>query len=588
MNENTNNLLINPIPDMSVTQLSLVKADKQSMHEWLTNLSMLNLGDTARQLYTTLKELSLLQIDEPTRFELVELLRPAVHSIISSLSKHYFSQQLSLDQRAKRIATLVEEIRVYLITIYDTIATHSHQTLKTQNFGLFDIKNKKNLLQLLAVSSHRALTEMTGLLYELQVLYLTVPPGLWKRTHLIFQRTEQLQISNNEVEDPTSIVPLSTVKRIYGAMIILGVSNTNKLRQSEIKAIYKSSVLWAGLISIDYNESPYHLFVVDTALDQPPVYITKKNTATKQALYINTQRLLQHFQNLITNQPQYLHPLEQKQTSTALKVHLINNFSTPSERQHSRHAYSGKISIAFGLVGIHHQLSNGKNFEDIINVHRDYLHTSDTEIKSLFGQVDYEGDIEYGGQSEQKKNDALAEMATLHECDVVNISPGGYCLLWQGESPTTLRTGELLVVCEPSDNVWHIGLIRWVKQIPIMNIEFGVEIISSRAKVCGIRVAQKSDAVDSFKRAILLPEIQSLSRPATLITQAFAFHSNQRVIIRYGNEEIKAILTKQILITQSFIQFEYTIEEDELRADSITYKATPALSNLDDDLWKIL
>ena len=214
MNENTNNLLINPIPDMSVTQLSLVKADKQSMHEWLTNLSMLNLGDTARQLYTTLKELSLLQIDEPTRFELVELLRPAVHSIISSLSKHYFSQQLSLDQRAKRIATLVEEIRVYLITIYDTIATHSHQTLKTQNFGLFDIKNKKNLLQLLAVSSHRALTEMTGLLYELQVLYLTVPPGLWKRTHLIFQRTEQLQINNNEVEDPTSIVPLSTVKRI--------------------------------------------------------------------------------------------------------------------------------------------------------------------------------------------------------------------------------------------------------------------------------------------------------------------------------------------------------------------------------------
>ncbi len=588
MNQNTNNLLINPIPEMSIAQLSLVKADKHSMREWLTNLSMLNLGDTARQLYTTLKELSLLQTDDQTRFELAELLRPAVHSIISSLSKHYFSQQLSLDQRAKRIATLVEEIRAYLITIYDTVATHSYEELQTQSFGLFDIKHKKNLLQLLAASSHRALTEMTGLLFELQVLYLSTPTGLWKKTHLIFQRTEQLQVSNNEVEDPTSIVPTTSVKRAYGRMIILGVSNSNKLRQSEIKAIYQSSILWAKLISIDYQETPYHLFVVDPNLDQPPVYITKKNASTKQGLYINTQRLLQHFQTLISPQPQYLHALEQKQTSTALKVHLINNFSTPSERQHSRHAYSGKISIAFGLLGIHHHLSHGKTFEDIINVHRDYLHTSDTEIKSLFGQVDYEGDIEYGGQSEQKKNDAIAEMAELHECEIVNISPGGYCLLWQGESPTTLRTGELLVVCEPSDQVWHIGLIRWVKQIPIMKIEFGVEIISSRAKVCGIRVAQKSDSINSFKRAILLPEIQSLSRPATLITQAFAFHTNQRVIIRYGNEEIKAVLTRQTLITQSFIQFEYSIEEDEFRTDSIDFKATPVLANSDDDLWKIL
>ena len=589
MNQNTNNLLSNPVPEMSLTQLSLVKADKNSVHEWLTNLSMLNLGDTARQLYTTLKELSLLQTDEQTRFELVELLRPAVHSIISSLSKHYFNQQLSLDLRAQRIATLVEEIRVYLITIYDTIATNCYDQLQTQSFSLFNIKLKKNLLQLFSTTTHRALTEMTGLLFEFQVLYLNVPAGLWIKTHRLYQRAEQLQTTKNEIDEPTSsVVAVSTIKNAYIRMIILGVSNSNKLRQSEIKAIYQSSVLWSGLISIDYNESPYHLFALDPNIDQPPVYITKKTSNRKQTLYINTQKLLQHFQNLMGKQPQYLHPLEQKNTSTALKFHLVNNFSTPSQRQHSRHAYSGKVSIAFGLLGIHHQLSKGKTFEDIINVHRDYLHTSDTEIKSLFGQVDYDGDIEYSGQTEQKKNEAIAEMAELYQCDIINISPGGYCLHWQGESPTTLRTGELIVLCEPSDNVWHIGLIRWVKQIPVMNIEFGIEIISSRAKVCGIRATHKNDSVDSFKRAVLLPEIQSLERPATLIAQAFAFHPNQRVIIRYGNEEIKAILGKEVLITQSFIQFEYTLEENEFKADSVEFSKTPALDSTDDDLWKIL
>lgn len=590
MSQNISTLLINDQPQVSIAQLSLVQANKASVKEWLANLSMLNLGDTARQLYTTLKELSQLQTDEQTRFELVELIRPSVLMIISSLSKHYFSQNFSLDQRAQRIASLVEEIRIYLIIIYDTISLHCYQKLQSQNFGLFNIKNKKNLLDLTAQSSHRALTEMAGLLYELQSLYFTVPHGLWKKTHSLYQRALQLHLTKVEIEDKTSpIMAISNIKRAYNRMMIMGASNTNKLRQSEIRAIYQFSILWADLIALDSAETAYHLFAIDLNQDQPPVYVTKKAGSAASMLYMNAQKLLQHFKNLMNPAPQYLHASEQKQFSAALKVHLVDNFSTPSERTHTRHPYAGKVDIAFGLIGIHYHLSNGKTFEDIINVHRDSLLSSDTEIKNLFGQIDY--DFDFPGQGSQNKTEAIAEIAELYQCEIVNISPGGYCLRWQGESPITLRTGELIVLCEPSDNVWHIGLIRWVKQIPVRIIEFGIEIISSRAKICGIRAAQRNDGIDSFKRAILLPEIQSLNRPATLITQAFAFHNHQRVVIRYGNEEIRAILNKECLITQSFIQFEYTIEEDSLNSTKIGHQATIASSTLinpDDDVWKIL
>lgn len=592
MNENVSHLLINGQSEMTIAKLSLVETSKTGLREWLANLSLLNLGDTARQLYITLKELSQLQVEEAVRFELIEILRPSVHTVIASLTKHYFSQNLSLDQRAQRIATLVEEMRVYLIMIYDTIALNCYQKLQSQSFGLFNIKNKKNLLELTANSSHRALTELTGLLYELQALYLSVPTGLWKKTHFIYQRALQLHLTQLDIEDKTNpIVSNSTIKRAYGRMIILGVSNSNKLRQSEIKAIYQSSILWSSLINLDVLETPYHLFVIDLTQDRPPVYINQKTKDSTASLFVNVQPLLLHFKNLMEQYPQYLHPSEQKQFSTALKVHLVNNFSTPSERIHTRHPYEGKVEIAFGLLGIHYHLSSGKTFEDIINLHRDYLLTSDTEMKGLFGQVDYEGDIDFPTQNAQKKTEALAELSELYECNIINISPGGYCLRWQGESPTTLRTGELVVICEPSDNVWHIGLIRWVKQIPIKTIEFGIEIISSRAKICGIRASNRGDAIDSFKRAILLPEIQSLNRPATLITQAFAFHANQRVIIRYGNEEIKALLKKEYLITQSFIQFEYTIEEDDFSSTKVANQSSigqSALVSPDDEVWKIL
>ena len=70
-------LLNNEVPRRSRSSLSLVNPTRQDMQAWLANLSMLNVGETARQLFTTLRQLADLDVDDSLRYELIEVLRPA-------------------------------------------------------------------------------------------------------------------------------------------------------------------------------------------------------------------------------------------------------------------------------------------------------------------------------------------------------------------------------------------------------------------------------------------------------------------------------------------------------------------------------
>lgn len=592
MNDQATRLPPFDTPSLNLNSLSLVNASKNDFKEWLAGLSLHNLGDSARQLFITLKELSALNIDNQLRFELVESLRSPIQTIIQSMSRQYYSQSLNLDQRADRISNLVQSFLTYQVIVYDAIAEHAAQQLNNTSFNLFNLKQKKALQQLCAFATHRCLSALTDLMFEIQMLYQKLPAGFWLKAHSAYLRISQLGMSHYEYEDPHNIyIPKLTVERVYIILIIMGVINSNKLRQSEIKAIYHCSEFWSAYVKISAEETPYQTYSINPHSDTAPVFITKARETIKDAVFINTQDLFQHFKSLMSSQPHYAHPAEQKQVSTALRSHLLHNFSSASERAHKRHSYSGTVEISLGILSAHYYLSGGKSFESIINIQRDYSLPKEFLSMHNFGKVDADIDIEFPQHQEKKKEQALTEQIETYQCEVVNISPGGYCLRWQGDSPTVLRTGELIILRELSDNIWHIGLIRWVNQGAAKSLEFGLEIISSRGKPCGMRAANKHDEIESFKRAILLPEIQSLNRPATIIAPAFAFHSNQMVYLRYGSEEIEVRLNDKFLITQSFIQFQYSLIEKEFLSTNVEKKHnidSKSPSTFEDEVWNIL
>lgn len=598
MNQSVMDLLNNEIPRRTRSSLTLVNPTRQDMQAWLANLSMLNVGETARQLFTTLRQLADLDIEDSLRYELIEVLRPALHTINTSLSKHYINQNILLDERAERIADLGQQLRAYTATIYRTIAIRLAEQVEQQGFSLFGIGKKKQNQQLVGHSIHRCMTELVGLLYETQLLYLPTYKGLWSCLHQLLLLTRKSELNAHTLPDENQVYDSRlNIDQVYLRAVFLAVSNTNKLRQTEIKKLYQFSELWVSLIKLSKTPSGHDLFLVDPSYDAPPMYITKYSEVSSEAYYIDVRDLLQHFEGLTSSAPNLLNKAEASLLSGSLKYHLILTFTAPLERSYARHPYQGTIDLALGLIGTHYQLADQQTFEDVI----DSEHLNKVQIENLaqhthtFGLAHTDSadtELHYTPQDAHIKQEATKEHLETHQCAIVNISPGGYGVRWSGKTPSVLRTGELVSVREPSDKSWHIGLIRWVKQKPNEGAEFGVEILSPRGKSCGARVLRKDAEATDYLRALLLPEIKNLNRPATIITPTLAFKIGYKVIIRVGRDEVKAQLTREIMVTQSFSQFEFII----LRKDAPPPSRAPAerrpvetnKEDAYDEVWQIL
>ncbi|MEC7120891.1 MAG: hypothetical protein VXW65_13460, partial [Pseudomonadota bacterium] len=353
MNQSVMDLLNHEIPHRTRSSLTLVNPTRQDMQAWLANLSMLNVGETARQLFTTLRQLADLDIEDELRYELIEVLRPALHTINASLSKHYINQNVLLDERAERIADLGQQLRAYTATIYRTIAIRLAENVgqHSSGFSLFGMGKKKQNLQIIGNAIHRATTELTGLLYETQLLYLPTYKGLWQCLHQLLLLTHRLELSQHAMSDENQIYHTKlTIDQAYLRAVFLAVSNTNKLRQTEIKKLYQFSELWTPLIQISQHSSGHDLFLVDPSHDAPPMYITKYSELSAEVYHIDVRELLEHFENLTSNSPKLLNKAEGSLLSGSLKYHLILTFTAPLERSYTRHPYQGMIDLSLGLI----------------------------------------------------------------------------------------------------------------------------------------------------------------------------------------------------------------------------------------------
>ncbi|HEY4714195.1 MAG TPA: hypothetical protein VIH30_08170 [Aquirhabdus sp.] len=562
MNLNIIKLLNADLPTNSLKKLSLVGESKSEMQTWVASLSMLNVGETAKQLYTTLQELLILDIADSTRFELIEALRPAVYTIIESLSKHYINQNILLDERAERIAGLAQQLRVYAAMIYRTIAIRTSEDLQTQSFGLFAFSKKKVLLNLTAQAIHRGLTEFFRLSAESKTLYLPVYKGMWLRLHELFQKAQTLELNKFALRDENQAYgKILTIEQAYLRSIFMSACNTNKLRQTEIKKISQLSEIWVSLIRILPTPSGRDLFLVDTSIDAPPMYISQLKQINASMYYIDVQELLSHFENLGGDQAKLLHPSEETLLSGSLRLHLLQTLRAPAERGTERHPHNGVINLSLGLIGAHYQLADRQTFEDVIQI-QEVLTSQDIPI--IHPNSSHSIDLNFNTKDEGTiRQNATREYLEAYQCQIINISLGGYCIRWVGTTPNVLRSGELIAIRENDDAEWSIGLIRWVQQQLNSGAEFGIEILSQRGKACGARVIRHDGYSSDYMRTILLPEMKELNRTASIIAPILAFKSGHKISIRLGNEEVRAQLMREIVVTQSFSQFEFVLTQPE-------------------------
>lgn len=160
----------------------------------------------------------------------------------------------------------------------------------------------------------------------------------------------------------------------------------------------------------------------------------------------------------------------------------------------------------------------------------------------------------------QAQADATEDYPT-YALPIVNHSPGGYCLSWPKEVPAQLQAGELVGLQDLPGQAWSIAVVRWIRQVRNGGTQMGIEMIAPAAQPCGLQLLRKTEQSSHYLRALLLPEIAAISRPATVITPRLPFQEGSRVQINLHGEERRAVLNRRQASTGSFSQFEYRSAE---------------------------
>ncbi|WP_179996191.1 GTPase [Acinetobacter sp. YH16051] len=580
MNMSTSDLFQVP-SELKLEQLSFCQNTVKSIQAWAADLSILQLGDSSQALFNALLEISELKCQETLRFDLIQAIHPTLENVLTSLEKHFFNQALISSDRNDHIIELALLLRSHFSKVYIDIARRSHQQLTQQKFSLFAFNLKKNLQTARILATYYALQQLALLRYQQHMLYSPSLPNQWIIAHqLLDTAIQQHYYLNNINQLQGTQHQLISIAQAYAQLILLEIFNTHQIRPAEIQGLYLCSFDWAKLVQILPKETTLSRYVVDSSKDHPPIYNSHQNNGFNADIYISTQALLDHLNENQGRKGEHFSRNERLFLTPALHFHLHNILTNTAERVHERYEYSAQIKICFGLTVAHFYLSNGKNFNETLVLGDNYQFQNESHFVNAM-HTNSSVDI-----SSVKTLDR--ETKQIYNADVLDISVNGYRIKWTGETPKNLKTGEFILVQENNQSPWRGGVIRWIKQSAEKSLELGLEILTQDIYPCAVFV--KTDRhTGHYHPALLVQSTQVNEVNTSLILPSLQLlRDKQTVQLRLGEEELKVFLIKPLLITQSFMRFDFELLNDQQQPllDGFIQKQVNEVKN--HDLWEAL
>jgi hypothetical protein len=593
------------VPVTTRSGLSLCDASPAGLNRWIGDLPRANIGETARLLYQCLTELNQLSTSGNIRLQLLELLRPEVFSVCRNLERHFLNQTIVLNERNRKIASLCQALQNHLAIGYMLAACETAST------------DKKSAATL-AIALQRALQSMFGLLLRACQLYCPVPEGYWLKLHLLHQVACQFGVECTAVTD--SRAPLSkstTAQGTYVATLLLGCARTNQLRQNTIASLAGTLEAWGSLVRLQDRPEPNALFVVAVLEDAPARYRSLlKNPDIPGALGMDPTPLLEQIDEYLQmpaeDRGKARLPLAEP-VSTELLEHLSATWSDMAERSFRRQPGQGELELLVGMTAVHYHVAGRKAFSELLEITEEQNRSSFTEQASRPASPDpwsnafdaqplasrdaeaLQESILYkpvGNSTRLPPAEGTEQQLAIHRLPIVNLSPEGYCLSWPGEIPGQLQTGELLALRESGEQPWSLAHVCWLRQARGTGTQMGIKLIAPNAQPCGLQLVRNGSEDSHYLRALLLPEVQSLGQPASLIAPHMPFRQGNKVRIKHNGRETKALLLQAKLSTSSFCQFEYQrsgLPEQACAPEQVAGQTVETTKAEDfDSLWKSL
>jgi hypothetical protein len=566
--------------------------DPKATANWFSTLPMANIGETARQIFSTLVDCNRMEMPEVVRARVIEQFREPVHYLCENLARHYVDLGLPLSAKGRKTASLARELQSELAIGYKLIIENQLRSSAEK----FDEK-------LLVIALHRALFHLGQTLLQCALAYGPWPPGAWREIHGIYAYAAQNQVHGVPVKD--SLHPRrgqsTTIEDLYKSLLVFAASDPLRLRQSQLKYVYTQAIDWARLTQIrpaEPDDSSTGRFNVDLWSDMPPVHnsLTPPNQ-NRRGRVIDLRGLARSMREEFerAQDAEEHKPEADRRPSRSLLRLLITAWTKPPERRFVRTHLNFELHLAVGLNAIHQAITEAgasnepdrgggkapaQTFSPAASSSPRVptwataapgnfsLSPMDSELTSE--PLPRDSRLTLSATTDDNEapawNDSVAadSIPLPHAAATINESAGGYCVRWAGPQAPKVKVGEVVGIQSASNaNQFGVGVVRWLKQDPARELELGLEIITPRCRAGEVRVASESIRRSKQPRhaCLLLPETERGAGDTTLLINAATLQPSAELWLKSEDEDRRIELTRLIETTGAVARYEYRMAE---------------------------
>jgi len=612
------------IPEQSKPTADSFETRPKQVETWVSSLPMANTGESARRVYSALREMNRLIVSPQDRFKSMEILREPAHQITEVLKKHYINQNLPLSPKNQKIAELAIQLNSEMALGYKAVI---HDKLGKTFSGL---SNKT-----LAMCLHRAIRYLSNVLLCSYQIYIQHPENVWLQIHRLYLYAEAHDLHMSLIKDHVApeVFLDCNISDVYKQILLLALAGPYRLRQHVTGAVYDALENWVSTARIlPYGEikDDAYAFTIGMNTDAAPGYFRDDGTVNPAfCRTIDTSELAQKVNQALLSEDS----LAQKIPEDVLK-RLLMTWSGKSHRTFPRTSKSNEIAITMGLSATHHyideiirpllkdptetcpsatislQSGQAENAVDddeedvVIGERAEYTSTPIFGISNLDDHTPdiWDPDFTYrvnnptynfnnpDSKSQDAENKSSLYAYTPLPCKGINESAGGYCLLGyliHGKDSQKVQVGELVGIrdnLESNSTQLSIGIIRRIKNWK-NGLELGIQKLAPCADAIALSAPPKDDENEKYQRSLVLPQLSSIDQPATLITHAWQ-QTNDKLIANVHGHRTNIQLTKQLETTGVFSQFEFIVLDNQLDQQT----KIQATENDDEfnDVWTII
>ena len=549
------------LPDLTPNTSTCVDPNPSKVEQWLSDLPMLNIEETSKELHNSLMSSNRCPLDESKRIKFLELYREPVKLITDKLYKGYAGLSLPLTEKHQMEAERVRHFQIEMATGYKRIIDDTWSSQKGKLSG--------RKASGLALPIQRAISYLTASLVHSYQQYAPYPAGTWNEIHLLYQLAELHGITELPVEDPlNNAVAHSSISHVYKQALLVDLADPYHLPAQMISKIYRYLDVMAPLAHL--HQPPITAvadncqFLVDLNSDRAGHMVMGQNDQLDAAhlRLLNTVDLARTVHGQLTQlekgqspDPQGLGDDFFDTMAHNMCRRLMNSWGINPKRIFKRTPKSDiHIVTAIGLEAVVYVLNKKRKF--LISAEFMGPTPQRTRIGTFFAHPD--PDLIDEDNKEQPEDD---EDHRLFTWDTIDESAGGMALEKRGPI-TGIRVGEVVATRTVEKNEgWSISVVRWMRRVGSEHTEIGIQRLTPTARPLAIKTLGHQNKESDFMPGLLLPEIPALKQPESLLTPRGIFRNDEAIYIDDSKMLRRVTGTRLIEITGSYERFKFKLPE---------------------------